>query len=327
MKLLVNGLGNIGTTLINVLLRYKDDIGFSTLYGLKNLPKAYESGQYDLLRERGLTMVTRESLPGIASDIDYVFDTTANGGACANKDMYRSWPRLKGATAQGSEEGFGKPYMVGWSGNDLTDRTEFATVVSCNTHGILSLLSYVSGGMIDSIQAADFVVVRRSEDLGNHLRHVASNVVARHRGDFGTHHAEDANRVLADSGLALRVSSSDITTPEQLMHGVRFRVEFKDGLERQPFGNPYVAETNYFDANRVFDMGRRYGFQGRLYNHAIVVSNNVLRNGNVVMGWAFVPQEGNTIISTVASMLDILRHPARDGILAKIRSDLTRPFY
>jgi glyceraldehyde-3-phosphate dehydrogenase (NAD(P)) len=236
--------------------------------------------------------------------------------------------------AQGSEEGFGKPYMVGWSDADsarleaeAASGPDFTTVVSCNTHGILSLLSYLSGGSMDSVKAADFVVVRRSEDLGNHQRHVASNVVARHRGAFGTHHAEDANRVLALAGSDLRVSSSDITTPEQLMHSVRFRVEFKEDSARAAPGNPYVAETHCFDANRVFDMGRRYGFQGRLYNHAIVVSNDLLWSDDSVAGWAFVPQEGNTIISTIASMLETLSHPEREDILGKMRAELTRPFF
>ncbi|MBU0936816.1 MAG: hypothetical protein KKI09_02055 [Spirochaetes bacterium] len=335
MKLLINGLGNIGTTLANVLLRYRNELGFSTLYGLKNMPKAWEAVQYELLQEQGLTIITKEQLPAIAQSVDYVFDTTANGGACANKAMYQTWPALKGATAQGSEEQFGKPYMVGWPRvpelpGQLKNRTgaavaepAFTTVVSCNTHGILSLLAYLSGGDPDSIQSADFVVVRRSEDLGNHQRHVASNVIARHRGPMGTHHAEDANRVLAAAGLSLRVSSSDITTPDQLMHSVRFSVSFKDGHAPQSRGTPYVAETSCFDANRIFDIGRRYGFQGRLYNHAVVVSNNLLHIDSMVLGWAFVPQEGNTIISTIASMLENLKHPDATNIVNKIRNDLT----
>jgi len=333
MNLLVNGLGNIGTTLVNALLRYRDDIGFSTLYGLKNTPKEWEAGHYDLLRGLGLTMITRDDLADIAGDIDYAFDTTANGGACANKSAYLSWTRLAGAAAQGCEELYGRPYMVGCSRAKEVDPSagdtgpELRTVVSCNTHGILALLSYLSGNAVDTIESADFVVVRRSEDLGNHQRHVASNVVARHRGAFGTHHAEDANRVLALAGVGLRVSSSDITTPEQLMHSVRFRVEFKDDRARVPPEDSYVAETHCFDANRVFDLGRRYGSQGRLYNHAIVVSNNMLWRDTAVQGWAFVPQEGNTIISTIASMLETLRHPARADVLKKIRAELTRPFY
>ena len=47
--------------------------------------------------------------------------------------------------------------------------------------------------------------------------------------------------------------------------------------------------------------GRRYGFQGRLYNHAIVVENQLWADGDMLRGWAFVPQEGCTILSTLAA--------------------------
>ena len=36
MKVLVNGIGNIGTTVLNVLARFQDILGITQIYALKN---------------------------------------------------------------------------------------------------------------------------------------------------------------------------------------------------------------------------------------------------------------------------------------------------
>lgn len=305
MNVLVNGLGNIGTTLLGFLIKYKDQFGIDTIYALKNRPLTWEQKLHHYYESNGVQLILgKDSIGPIVKDIHYVFDCTTNGMGLANKPWYESFTSLKGASAQGSEEGFGESVMYGVNEGQF-ETEKYAHVVSCNTHAIVSLLKHFSGNDFDKVAKSDFVIVRRSEDLGNHERLVAANVVARHRDEvLGTHHAVDANALLQSIGKTVIMQSSDITTPSQLMHGVRFNMELQEDFNfDKTVYTGLVGETSVFDSNKIFESGRRFGFQGRLYNHAIVVSNNLLKTKNSVAGWAFVPQEGNTILSTLAVFL------------------------
>lgn len=319
MTILINGLGNIGTTLLNALIRFKNELNIEKIYVIKNFPKTWEEFRYRSIIDMGVEIISFNDLAEIEDDIDFVFDTTSNGVGEKNKIRYSSFKNLTGAVAQGSEEDFGIPYMAGINDSVIKDE-KFITVVSCNTHGILSLLDYYSNGDFNDIDSADFVIVRRSEDLGNHERLVSANVIARNRSDFGTHHGTDADRVLQTIGKSIDIFSSDITTPSQLMHGLRFNIELK--------GNPkaktknMLSFTEYFDSNRIFEIGRREGFQGRLYSHGIVVSNNIISRNNRVIGWAFIPQEGNTILSTIKAYLIKTEPEQYEELFSKIADQL-----
>ena len=92
------------------------------------------------------------------------------------------------------------------------------------------------------------------------------------------------------------------------MHAVRFNVRLRApraiaDIVADLSAHPRLATTAKFDSNRVFELGRRYGFQGRLYAHAVVVANDCMVSGRTVKGWAFVPQEGNTLLSTLEAFL------------------------
>jgi len=301
MTVLVNGLGNIGSTLVYLLLHYKELFGIEKIYAIKNIPKEWEKNRYRSLEDRGVSILSWPQFLERKEEIDFIFDATANGVGSLNREAYSDCPNLKGAAAQGSEMEFGIPYMAGVN-DSLVLNNPFITVVSCNTHGILSVLQYLGGRDFQNIESADFVIVRRSEDIGNHERLVSGNVVARHRSEWGTHHATDAVRLLSTIGQSLDLFSSDITTPSQFMHGMRFNVYLKNKPELND-ETPLVGLTDFFDSNRVFEIGRREGFQGRLYNHSIIVSNNTIWKERSCAGWAFIPQEGNTILSTIKAFL------------------------
>lgn len=66
----------------------------------------------------------------------------------------------------------------------------------------------------------------------------------------------------------------------------------------------------------VNGVGRRFGLGGRLYNEAVFVSENLLVKDDVVSGWVLVPQEGNTILSTVGAFL------ARAGAPVEVMDEL-----
>ncbi len=334
MKVLVNGIGNIGSTLINLLIEYQDLLEIDEIYACKRTLTPWVLEDLNLLIQKGVKICTTSKsndfpqLGTILPQINYIFEATANGVGMVNKDRYDQLPNLIGACAQGSEKGFGKSYMSGLN-NEVVLGQKYVHVVSCNTHGSAAILRLFSGKQLENLDHADMVVVRRSEDLGNHQRLVSANVVARHLDSTaGTHHSIDVIDMFKTIDVKCQLTSSDITTPSQLMHAVRFNIQLKETDQRDVdeliIDFPLISETVKFDSNVVFELGRKYGFQGRLFSHAIILKSNILRTEKSVKGWAFIPQEGNSIITTIHAFLLQTKHPNQEEIIAKITKDLVR---
>ncbi|MBP6563672.1 MAG: hypothetical protein KA214_09395, partial [Neisseriaceae bacterium] len=230
MQVLVNGIGNIGTTLLNLLVDYQQALGIDTIYAKKRSVHLWQMNDLRMLQQRGVVLCAdaarlegfQAHLEGVVAfetirpRLDYVFETTANGVGLVNQADYAQWPLLQGACAQGSEKGFGLPYMAGINEEVILGQ-KFVQVVSCNTHASLAVLTRWAGARLENLLDADFVVVRRSEDIDGHERLVGASVVARHLDpDIGTHHAIDATDLLHSMGLTPQLTSSDVTTPSQL---------------------------------------------------------------------------------------------------------------
>jgi glyceraldehyde-3-phosphate dehydrogenase type II len=335
MQVLVNGIGNIGTTILQLLVRYKSEFGLDKIYANKNSLKPWQSADMAYLQAQGIILTSPKKENGFADfnliigQVDYVFECGANGSAIKNKTLYSINKNIQGVSAQGSEKGFGTSYMSGVNDN-LIRGEKFVHVVSCNTHGTAAILSTLAGKKLENLEWADCVVVRRSEDLGNHERLVSANVVARHLdSQIGTHHAIDVTDMYKTIGVSCKLTSSDITTPSQLMHAVRFHLSLKSKIDKNEIkkliaANPYIATTKKFDSNIIFEQGRRYGFNGRIFSHAIVVSENLLISENSIKGWAFVAQEGNSIISTLHAFLLQMNYVNANLLVEKLQSDLLR---
>lgn len=310
MRVLINGVGNIGTTLACLINDFKVILNVSEVYVYKNIKQNWKLNDLYFLEEKGIKIFYSDdfTLDEIVLKVDYVFDATANGFGLKNKSIYENAVNLKGACSQGSEKNFGIPFMSNLNNNQI-EFQKFVQIVSCNTHGAASIINNLSDENLSDLNFADFVVVRRSEDIGNHERLVGANVVARHLSDInGTHHAIDVKDMYETIEIDCPISSSDITTPSQLLHATRFHLGFKTKINRDVLinklkSNVFIGMTNKFDSNQIFELGRRYGKYGRIYNHCIVVENNLLFTENTVKGWAFVPQEGNSIISTIHAFL------------------------
>jgi glyceraldehyde-3-phosphate dehydrogenase (NAD(P)) len=317
MKILVNGIGNIGTTLISLLVDYKNVLGISDIFALKNMQiNNWNNSDLEHLVKKGVKVCTRNPednflmLDSVFPEINYVFDCTANTNGLKNKEWYKKLPNLIGCSAQGSEKDFGIPYMTGINDNQIINQ-KYVHIVSCNTHALASLLDTFTGVDLSNLESADFVIVRRSEDLGNHQRLVSANVVSRHRSaEHGTHHAVDAIDLFKTKKVLPKIVSSDITTPSQLMHTVRFNIKLKHKTSQDEINNlikesKFVSTTSKFDSNIIFELGRRYSPYGRIYSHAIINNNNIIIDeaANEIKGWTFIPQEGNTIISTIIAFL------------------------
>jgi len=318
MKVLVVGAGNLGTTLTNLLLEHRRLLGIGEIVVRKvRAAPAFEAPDLDRLASRGARVVhavTEAAVEALLKSVDYVFDCRKEGAALRDRERYLALPNLRGASAQGSETGFGPPFVGGINPDAVRD-ARLVQIASCNTHATATLLAALGGPGLHNLEEADLVCVRRSEDLGSRERLVGASVVARHRDtEHGTHHAADAARVFATVGLHPVLASSDVTTPSQLMHAVRFHLRLRGAVDAVALlgQHPHLATTAKFDSNRVFELGRRYGFQGRLYAHAVVVINDLHRRGASVRGWAFVPQEGNTLLSTLEAFL-LQTQPARAG--------------
>lgn len=336
MNILVNGIGNIGTTLLCALNKYKDLFGIETVYALKNTPKQWHQEDLRFLEHQGIIVCTGHTGDGypmideIIDSVGYIFDCTNNGGGMKNKEWYVDLPNLIGACAQGSEKKFGRSFMTGVNEQVIKNK-KYVHVVSCNTHSISALISTITGGDLSLLDDADFVIVRRSEDIGNHQRLVSANVVARHLNDqLGTHHSIDVTDLYGTLGITFNVTSSDITTPSQLMHGVRFNLRVNDRLDQEKImermeQNPFIATSTKFDSNVIFERGRRIGFQGRIFSHAIVIANNLIVTPSSVKGWAFIPQEGNTILSTIHAFLLQTGHENEENVMQQLKADFLFP--
>lgn len=335
MHVLVNGIGNIGTTILQLLCRYKKDLGITSVYANKNNLNTWQINDLEFLKSMGVILTSPEknstllNFEDTLKKVDYVFECGQNGSGLRNKKLYENYSSIRGVSAQGSEKGFGISYMSGVN-DSMIFGEKFVHIVSCNTHGTAAILATLGGVKLENLDWADCVVVRRSEDIGNHERLVAANVVARHLNpDIGTHHAIDVVDLYQSLGYTCNLTSSDITTPSQMMHAVRFTVNLKSALQKSTieeriYDNPYLATTLKFDSNKVFELGRRYGFAGRIFSHAIVIHENLLIHDRIIKGWAFVPQEGNSILSTLHAFLLQMEVKNTSEILAKIQNELLR---
>jgi len=334
VKVLVTGAGNLGTTLANLLLVHRRLLGIEEVLVRKvRETPAFDTPDLARLADRGAKIVratTEGAVHDLLGAVDYVFDCRKEGAALRDRALYASLTHLRGVSAQGSETGFGPPF-VGGINPQAAAGARLVQIASCNTHATASLLAALAGPELGNLEEADLVCVRRSEDLGGHERLVGTSVVVRHRDPrHGTHHATDAARVFATLDLAPEITSSDVTTPSQLMHAVRFHLRLRETRTAAQLvaaldAEPRLATTGKFDSNRVFELGRRYGFQGRLYAHAVVVTSDLHVRGPAVRGWAFVPQEGNTLLSTLEAFLLQTRHPNLPAVTRQLAETLVGP--
>ena len=337
MIVLVNGIGNIGQTILGVLCDYKLTLKITEIYALKNTTiTEWNKTEIEFIEQKGVIICAKNNpdykdIDSIIDKIDYVFDCNANSFGMKNKQWYSSLKNLKGCSAQGSEKEFGISFMTGINNKIIKDE-KFVHIVSCNTHAISSLITTLSNNDLFNFIEGDFVIVRRSEDLGNSQRLVGANVLSRHLNNtIGTHHAIDVKDLFQTKNTELNIQSSDITTPSQLMHSVRFNLKFNKApllseIESSINANISVSSTAKFDSNIIFELGRRYSKYGRLFSHAIINSNNLLfdTKDNRIKGWAFIPQEGNTILSTIHAFLIQMNISDNEKIINKLKLEMIK---
>ncbi|MBI4142882.1 hypothetical protein HY480_03350 [Candidatus Uhrbacteria bacterium] len=362
----VVGTGTIGEPLIGLLTKRREELGIATVSFSKNRPTSEDVGKVEKMVRRGArlcvlpeiaanggplqsgprafeqagypkpTMLTPEAIAGA----DVIMDCTPEGRGIAHKAEWYAPraardPNFRGAIAQGSEFGFGKPYAYRINETALERGTDrFIHVVSCNTHNIAVLLRALGGTQLERLAEASFTCIRRASDVSQRGGFIAGIEAGTHEdAHFGTHHARDAYALLStlfaseehrDAVLGApttpRILSSACKAGTQYMHVIHADLLLRgrwshDEIVDRLDGIPTIALTEFFDTPRVFAVGRDYGFRGRLFNQTVVNPKTVavFPSHDPVFGhrtrihlWSFTPQDGNSLLSSVAAVAWLL---------------------
>ncbi|MCC6573973.1 MAG: hypothetical protein IT462_09280 [Planctomycetes bacterium] len=325
------GTGTIGEPLIGLLTNYRKELDIDEVTFNKRTPlKTDRSKVVDLLR-RGAKMSTeRDQISGfekLGIKVDYdteeaikratvVIDCTPSGAGLANKEKYYTAAAKaggKGYIAQGSEFGFGKMYARGINDETLIPGDDkFIQVVSCNTHNLSALIKMFgtqNNNDPQNLVSADFVCMRRANDISQDDDFVASPEVGKHKDEqFGTHHARDAYYLYKTKGWEMKnLYSSAIKLNTQFTHIVRFHIKTKketsvENLIKIIKDDDRQALTYKKSANQVFSFGRDHGFFGRILNQTIIPHETLsVHNGTDIYGFCFTSQDGNSLLSSVSA--------------------------
>ena len=339
----VVGTGTIGEPLIGLFTDFKEKWGIDEVTFHKRTPKAEDRAMVEHLVNRGARLVTdkaaREDFARLGHLVSFtteealeratvVVDCTPAG--IDNKaKYYERCSGPKGFLAQGSEFGFGKPYARGINDEVQSVDDRFVQVVSCNTHNISVLLKTIAsrdGKM--SLNGGRFVCMRRANDVSDTKSFIAAPEAGKHDDpEFGTHHARDAYHVFQTLGEKLNLFSSAIKLPTQYMHTLWFDLDLAHDTTLEEVkvllrSNPRVACTSKRAVNQIFSFGRDHGYFGRILSQTVIpMSTLSVPNPRKVVGFCYTPQDGNSLLSSIAATLRYL-----DESKLEERLDVLRPY-
>lgn len=329
----VVGTGTIGEPLIALFCKFKDDLGLDEITFSKKTPSLLDRSKVKALMTLGAKLCSepesREAFVNIGLTPSYTVDEALKAAAviidCTpvgnrNKEQrYTSFlDNTKGFIAQGSEFGFGKMYARGINDESLVSGEDrFIQVVSCNTHNLSVLIKSIgmNGGQdVEGFDSGNFVCIRRANDISQNKSFIPGLEVGVHSDPvFGTHHARDAHALFNTLDQKPSVFSSAIKSNTQYMHTVWFHLILKDknlsheDVMRRIDANELIAKTHKHSSNTVFSFGRDHGHYGRILNQTVLAPETLsVVNGNV-RGWSFTPQDGNSLLSSVAATMFFLR--------------------
>jgi glyceraldehyde-3-phosphate dehydrogenase (NAD(P)) len=349
-SILVVGTGTIGEPLIGLLLGIQQNLDIDGVIFHKNRPLLRDRSKVINLIRRGAklavdaektqdfeklgmqpTYTTQEALQQAAVVIDCTPDGIANKH---KKEWYEGMPGARGFIAQGSEFGFGKMYARGINDAALIPgKDRFIQVVSCNTHNLAVLIETLGlhDEAPDNLVEGRFVCLRRSSDISQDGDFIPSPEVGSHKdARFGTHHARDAWHLFNTLGLDLNLFSSAIKLNTQYMHSMWFNLRVKRATTLEEVlekfeANKYVALTQKTMASTIFSFGRDHGYFGRILNQTVIsVPTLAVRNGHEITGFCFTPQDGNSLLSSIAAaswLLDPDTYEARNQFVRQYLFD------
>ncbi len=348
----VVGTGTIGEPLIGLLSLLKDELGIDEVTFQKNTPLLRDRTKVEQLCQRGARLCVSDGKSGEFEKIglkpsysaeeaiarsSVVIDCTPKGIGLANKrDHYEKQMKDgRGFIAQGSESGFGKPYAHTINDDALEyGKDHFIQVVSCNTHNIACLLKTLVENPANLIEAR-FVCLRRASDTSQDDDFVPGVNVDSHKDlQFGTHHSRDAARLFGTLGVdwSNNLFSSSCVVPSQYMHGMHFAIRLWTGVWAPDFTienmihkfkqNPMISTSWKKTSNSIYSFGRDYGFYGRILNQTVVsvptLTMRDLGKDRELLGFCFTPQDGNSLMSSVAAALWFLNEGKIEEVSRRI---------
>ena len=336
----VVGTGTIGEPLIGILCEQKSNLGIDEITFHKHSALTIDKPKIDNLIKKGARLSVLEdriddfkaiglepefTLEEAIARSSVVIDCTPGGSGIANKAQYyeKYTDKVKGFLAQGSENGFGKKYARGINDHVINSDDQFLQIVSCNTHNIACLVNTLGLSIApDNLVDGRFVCIRRSNDISQTGSYVPAPTVNAHaHQDYGTHHAEDAVGLFKTMNLDLNLFSSALKINTQYMHTVWFNIKVKETTSKEKVlellnHNDRIAITEHKSSNVVFSFGRDQGQYGRILNQTVVVEDSInVKDGHEIAGFCFTPQDGNSILSSIAATVKFLNpHSYQDKI-------------
>jgi glyceraldehyde-3-phosphate dehydrogenase/erythrose-4-phosphate dehydrogenase len=323
----VVGTGTIGEPLIGLFTDFRDRLGIDEVTFNKRQALASDRAKINHLMLRGAKLAAtddvRDDFEALGHNVSFetsealeratvIIDCTPHGNA-HKTETYDRLRGPRGFIAQGSEFGFGKPYARGVNDECLDPGNDrFIQVVSCNTHNITTLVKTLGtdGAPGFGIDRGIFICMRRANDVTQSDSFVPAPQVGKHDDpDFGTHHARDAHEVFSTLGHDLDFFSSAVKLNTQYMHSLWFHLHLKerttlDEVKAKFLDNQLVAVTDKRHANLSFSFGRDHGYYGRMLSQGVVVLPTLaVRREREVYGFCFTPQDGNSLLSSVAATL------------------------
>jgi glyceraldehyde-3-phosphate dehydrogenase type II len=342
----VVGTGTIGEPLIGLYTDFKEKWNIDEVTFHKRTPNANDKATVEHLIHRGAKLVVDEGATEDFARLGHrvsltteeaieratvVVDCTPAGNDNKQK-LYDRFKGPKGFLAQGSEFGFGKPYARGINDEVQSPDDRYVQVVSCNTHNISVLLKTLATvGNKMSLNGGRFVCMRRANDVSDTKSFIAAPEAGKHDDpEFGTHHARDAYHVFQTLGEKLNLFSSAIKLPTQYMHTLWFDLDLKHETTLEEAKAALrncdrIAVTNKRAVNQIFSFGRDHGYYGRILSQTVIPTSTLtVPNPKKIVGFCYTPQDGNSLLSSVAATLRYLDASKLDENLNVLRPYMFR---
>jgi len=320
------GTGTIGEPLIGLLATFQKELGIDEVTFHKRTPLLTDRSKVLALQQKGANLAVdqeaREKFTSMGMAPSYealeavhraavVIDCTPAGNENKERLYNRYGENAHGFIAQGSEFGFGKMYARGINDRALIPGEDrFVQVVSCNTHNLAVLVDALALGpeKESNLEKGVFVCMRRASDISQEGDFIPAPEISKHDDTlFGTHQARDACYLFKTIGLNLNLYSSAVKLNSQYMHLIYFDLLLKRGLSLEEAlqrlrANRRVALTHKKNSSLVFSFGRDHGLFGRILSQTVVPVRSVaLKDDREVIGFSFTPQDGNSLLSSIAA--------------------------
>ncbi len=338
------GTGTIGEPLIGILSTFREKFGIDEVTFHKRTPlltdrskvvvSCQQGAQLAVDKERWHKFTEMGMHPTLESEeaierANVVIDCTPVGNENKAKLYNKYANNGRGFIAQGSEYGFGKMYARGINDRALErGKDNFIQVVSCNTHNLAVLIDTIALGpeKEDNLDESRFVCMRRANDISQDGDFIPAPEAAKHDdAEFGTHQGRDAHDLFKTMGFNLNIYSSALKLNTQYMHTIHFDLRLrrgitKDEMMRRLQSTRRVAMTHKKSSAAVFSFGRDHGIFGRILNQTVVVAQSMaMRGDREIVGTCFTPQDGNSLLSSLAATLWFLYPDSYEEKLDPVR--------